>query len=62
MSWSQPNESKNANAMLQKKLISKAFRRRSRLNRDGTVVWTQVGCLAGGPPALIAKLDEAKKK
>ena len=29
---------------------------------DGTVVGTQTGYLEGGPPALIAKLDEAKKK
>ncbi len=29
---------------------------------DGTVVWQQVGYLQGGPPAMIAKLDEAKKK
>jgi hypothetical protein len=29
---------------------------------DGTVVWKQVGYLKGGPPALIAGLDDAKKK
>ncbi|HZF00736.1 MAG TPA: hypothetical protein VE344_02470 [Methylomirabilota bacterium] len=32
------------------------------LKPDGTVVWTQVGYLPGGPAALIAKLDDAKKK
>jgi thioredoxin-related protein len=29
---------------------------------DGTVVWKNVGYLAGGPSAMIAKLDEAKAK
>jgi thioredoxin-related protein len=32
------------------------------LKPDGTVVWTQVGYMEGGPKAVIAKLDEAKKK
>jgi len=32
------------------------------LKPDGTVVWNQVGYMEGGPAAVIAKLDEAKKK
>ena len=32
------------------------------LNPDGKVVWNQVGYMEGGPKAVIAKLDEAKKK
>jgi uncharacterized protein YyaL (SSP411 family) len=32
------------------------------LKPDSTVVWTQVGYMEGGPKAVIAKLDEAKKK
>ena len=32
------------------------------LKPDGTVVWNQVGYMEGGPKAVIAKLDEAKKK
>jgi len=32
------------------------------LKPDGTVVWNQVGYMEGGPPAVIAKLEEAKKK
>lgn len=32
------------------------------LKPDGTTVWTQVGYMEGGPKAVIAKLDEAKKK
>jgi len=32
------------------------------LKPDGTVVWKQVGYMEGGPAAVIAKLDEAKKK
>jgi thioredoxin-related protein len=32
------------------------------LKPDGTTVWTQVGYMSGGPPAVIAKLNDAKKK
>ena len=32
------------------------------LKSDGTVVWNQVGYMEGGPAAVIAKLNEAKKK
>jgi thioredoxin-related protein len=32
------------------------------LKPDSTVVWNQVGYMEGGPKAVIAKLDEARKK
>jgi len=32
------------------------------LKPDSTVVWNQVGYMEGGPAAVIAKLDAAKKK
>jgi thiol:disulfide interchange protein len=32
------------------------------LKPDGHVVWNQLGYTGGGPPALIAKVDEAKAK
>ena len=32
------------------------------LKPDGTVVWKQEGYLKGGPKAMIAELDKAKKK
>ena len=32
------------------------------LKPDGTVVWNQEGYMEGGPKAVIAKLDAAKKK
>jgi len=32
------------------------------LKPDGKVAWTQVGYLAGGPAAMIAEIDKARKK
>jgi len=32
------------------------------LKPDGTVVWKNLGYAGGGPKAVIAKLDEARKK
>ena len=32
------------------------------LDADGKVLWNQPGYLDGGPKAMIAKLDQAKKK
>jgi protein disulfide-isomerase len=58
----QPDELKKANAALQKKYSIEGFPTLIVLKPDGTVVWKQVGYLAGGPAALIAKLDDAKKK
>jgi protein disulfide-isomerase len=58
----QSDELKKANAALQKKYSIEGFPTLIALKPDGTVVWKQVGYLAGGPAALIAKLDEAKNK
>jgi protein disulfide-isomerase len=58
----QSDELKAANAALQKKYNIEGFPTLIAFKPDGTVVWKQVGYLAGGPAALIAKLDEAKQK
>jgi thioredoxin-related protein len=58
----QSDELKKNNAALAKKYSIEGFPTLIALKPDGTVVWTQVGYLAGGPSALIAKLDEAKQK
>jgi thioredoxin-related protein len=58
----QSDELKATNAALQKKYNIEGFPTLIALKPDGTVVWKQVGYLAGGPAALIAKLGEAKKK
>jgi protein-disulfide isomerase-like protein with CxxC motif len=58
----QSDDLKAANAALQKKYSIEGFPTLIALKPDGTVVWKQVGYLAGGPAALIAKLDEAKNK
>jgi protein disulfide-isomerase len=58
----QSDDLKAANAALQKKYNIEGFPTLIALKPDGTVVWKQVGYLAGGPSALIAKLDEAKNK
>jgi thioredoxin-related protein len=52
---------KAANAELGKKYSIQGFPTLIALKPDGTVALQQVGYLAGGPQALIAKLDEAKK-
>jgi thioredoxin-related protein len=59
---SQSDELKKANAALQVKYNIEGFPTLIALKPDGTIVWKQVGYLGGGPQALIAKLDEAKKK
>ena len=58
----QSDELKTANAALAKKYNIDGYPTLIAMKPDGTVVWTQVGYLAGGPAALIAKLDEAKQK
>jgi protein disulfide-isomerase len=58
----QSAELKAANKALQAKYQVNGYPTLVVLKPDGTVVWTQVGYLAGGPAAMIAKLDEAKKK
>ena len=53
---------KAANQALQSKYHVEGFPTLVALKPDGTVVWQQEGYLEGGPAAMIAKLDEAKKK
>jgi thioredoxin-related protein len=57
-----PAELKRANEELQAKYDVHGFPTLVALKPDGTVVWKQVGYLAGGPPAVITKLEEARKK
>jgi thioredoxin-related protein len=58
----EPADVKKNNDALAKKYNVDGFPTEIALKPDGTVVMTQVGYLEGGPKALIAKLDEAKKK
>lgn len=59
----QSDELKKTNSALMAKYDSEgAFPTLIAMKPDGTVVWKQIGYLEGGPKALIAKLDEAKKK
>ncbi|HEX3857544.1 MAG TPA: thioredoxin family protein [Verrucomicrobiae bacterium] len=58
----QSDDLKKSNAALQVKYNIEGFPTLIALKPDGTVVWKQVGYLAGGPAALIANLDEAKQK
>jgi thioredoxin-related protein len=58
----QSDDLKKANAALQAKYDPEgAFPTLIAMKPDGTVVWKQLGYLEGGPSAIIAKLDEAKK-
>jgi protein disulfide-isomerase len=59
---SQSEELKMANKALGEKYEVSGYPTLVVLKPDGTVVWKQVGYLAGGPSAMIAKLDEAKAK
>jgi thioredoxin-related protein len=58
----QSDDLKAANAALAKKFNIEGYPTLIALKPDGTVVWTQVGYLEGGPQALIDQLDAAKKK
>ncbi|HWD19066.1 MAG TPA: thioredoxin family protein [Verrucomicrobiae bacterium] len=51
-----------ANAALQKKYNVDGFPTLVVLKPDNTVVWQKAGYPPGGPAALIAKLDAARKK
>ena len=53
---------KKANDALQAKYRAEGFPTIVVLNSKGDEVWKQVGYMAGGPKAWIAKLDEAKAK
>jgi thioredoxin-related protein len=58
----QSAELKAANTELQQKYHVNGYPTLVVIKPDGTVVWTQEGYLEGGPSAMIAKLDDAKKK
>jgi thioredoxin-related protein len=57
-----PADVKAANDALGKKYDISGYPTLIAMKPDGTVVWKQVGYMAGGPAAWIAKLDEAKAK
>ena len=58
----QPAELKAANKALQAKYSVDGYPTLVVLKPDGTRLWKQEGYLEGGPAAMIAKLEEAKKK
>jgi thioredoxin-related protein len=57
----QSTELQKANKELQAKYNVNGFPTLVAIKPDGTIVWQQVGYMAGGPPAVIAELDKAKK-
>jgi thioredoxin-related protein len=57
----QSDELQKANKELQSKYKIEGFPTLIVIKPDGTVVWTQIGYLAGGPPAVIAEVEKAKK-
>lgn len=58
----QSAELKQANEALQKKFRVRGFPTLIVLDGEGRKLWEQVGYMAGGPEAWIAKLDELKRK
>ena len=58
----QSDDLKKANAALATKYNVDGYPTLVALKPDGTVVWTQVGYLEGGPQALIDQLNAARKK
>jgi thioredoxin-related protein len=58
----QSAEVKEANKALKEKYDVKGFPTLVVLKPDGTVLWKQTGYLAGGPSAMIAKLDQVRSK
>jgi len=58
----QSAELKAANKALQEKYSVRGFPTLVDLAPDGSVLWKQTGYLAGGPAALIAKLNEVGPK
>jgi thioredoxin-related protein len=58
----QPAALKEANKALKEKYSVKGYPTLVVLNPDGTVLWKQTGFLAGGPNAMIAKLDQLSLK
>jgi len=57
-----PDELVTANNGLKDKYQITGFPTLIALKPDGTPVWTQIGYIEGGPAAVIAKLEAAKKK
>jgi thioredoxin-related protein len=57
----QPPELQKANSALQSKYSVNGYPTLVVIKPDGTVVWRQEGYLEGGPPAVIAQLEKAKK-
>jgi len=57
-----PDDLVKANEGLKDKYKITGFPTLIALKPDGTAVWTQVGYIEGGPAAVIAKLEEARKK
>jgi thioredoxin-related protein len=57
-----PDDLVKANTGLKEKYQITGFPTLIALKPDGAVAWTQVGYIEGGPAAVIAKLEEAKKK
>jgi len=58
----QPAALEDANEALQSKYKVHGYPTLIVLKADGKVVWTNYEYMAGGPPAMIGKLDEVKKK
>ncbi len=58
----QPDDLKKANADLAQKYNIQGYPTLIALKPNGTIIWTQVGYLEGGPQALIDQLEQAKKK
>ena len=56
----QSDDLKQANKALKAKYGVKGFPTLVVLEPDGTVVWKKVGYLAGGPEAMISKINEAR--
>jgi thioredoxin-related protein len=57
-----PADLAKANDALKDKYNVSVFPTLVLLKPDGTVLWNNPGYSQGGPPAMIAKLEEAKKK
>jgi protein disulfide-isomerase len=58
----QSEAQKSANEALQKKFNVEGFPTIVVMKPDGTVVWKKEGYLEGGPKAMIAEIEKAKKK
>ena len=58
----QSDDLKKANAALAGKYNIQGYPTLIAVKPDGTVIWTQVGYLEGGPQALIDQLTQAEKK